>query len=117
MPRKQAPEQSSAGIGDLVEREARPGEFGEDRQHAGPGRGFEDESAEVNAAASAATKPSAIGVENCWSARISGPAGLRRQPFGEPRHISSIAAEEPARARIAAPNLRRNMTWAASSAS
>ena len=39
----EAGEQPGAGVGDLVQRETGAGEFGEDRQQARPGRGFENE--------------------------------------------------------------------------
>ena len=83
---EQAAEQSGAGVGDLVQREPRFGEFGKDRQQAGAGRGFEDE------------------IGRCQRGRFGGDkaerdrrrellemlgflraAGLRRQPRGEPR--------------------------------
>jgi hypothetical protein len=38
---EQAREQSGAGVGDLGQDQPRPGDLGEDREHAGAGRGFE----------------------------------------------------------------------------
>jgi hypothetical protein len=40
---KETPEQSRAGVGDLVQRKPRPRDLGEDREQAGAGRGFEHE--------------------------------------------------------------------------
>ena len=80
-----------------------------------PAEGSSTRSAGVIAAAALAARPSAIGVENCWSAWLSSE---RRVWVGRsPAILASIgskAAGDAARARMAGPNLRRNRTVAAS---
>ena len=77
----------------------------------GAGRGFEHEIGGRDRRGRAAAKPSAIGVENCWSAWLSSE---RRVCDGSSAaslaSMASSAAGEPARARMARPNLRRNRT-------
>ena len=63
--RKEPAKQGGAGLGQLVQDETAPGELGEDGEKAGAGRRLQHEIGGVIAAAVAAAKPSAIGVENC----------------------------------------------------
>ena len=90
----------------------RAGELGEDGEQARcRPKARARRSAGVIAAAVLATKPSAIGVENCWSAWLSSE---RRVCDGSSAatlaSMASSAAGDPARARMARPNLRRNRT-------
>ena len=70
------------------------------------------------AAATLATKPNPIGVENCWSAWLSSD---RRVCDGSSAatlaSMARNAAGDAARPRMAGPNLRRNRICAASQAS
>jgi hypothetical protein len=115
---EQPAQEVGAHLSNLVEDELSFRELGEDRQEARPGRRFEDDVA---------------GNERCGLGRYEAErdgrrellelfgflraAGLRGMRAASRVSISSIAAGEPARERIAAPNLRRNMTCAASHAS
>lgn len=83
-----------------------------------PADGSITRSSDVSAAATLATKPSSIGVENCWSASLSSERrvceGTSAASF---RSSAGNAEDDAARLRIAGPNLRRNRICAASQAS
>jgi hypothetical protein len=102
---EEAPQQPGARLGDLVEDEPRPGQLGEDGEQPGAGGGLQND------------------IGRCQRGGLRGDEterdgrGELLQPLGFLASMLSIAAAEPARARIAAPNLRRNSTCAASSAS
>ncbi len=74
-----------------------------------PAEGSSTTSAGVIAAAVLATKPSPIGVENCWSAWLSSD----RRVWDGTRAASFVSMArkrdgDAARSRMAGPNLQRN---------
>jgi hypothetical protein len=81
-----------------------------------PADGSSTTSVDVIAAAMPATKPRPMGVENCWRLWLSSD---RRVCDGSSAAILASIASRAAGDRlfIAGPNLRRNMTCAASLAS
>ena len=81
----EAGEQPGAGIGDLVQRETGAGEFGEDRQQARSGRGFEDEIVRSDRRGFGGGEAQRDRRRELLEAvAFLRAAGLRRQPLAEP---------------------------------
>jgi hypothetical protein len=116
--REEKRQQAGAGVGQLVEDERAAGDLGEDGEQAGAGRRLQHPVGRVIAAAWAATRPSGIGVENCWKVWLSAErrvcVGRRLAIFDS---AERRAAGDPALRKSARPYLRRNRTVAASQAS
>ena len=99
-PAEQAREQSGTGIGDLVEREPRFGELGEDRQQAGAGRGFQNDVAGGQRCGLGGDKAERDRRRELLEViGFLRTAGLRRQPRGKTRqHLDHRGGRAGARA-------------------
>ena len=86
---EQAAEKPGAGVGDLVQRQPRPGEFGEDRQQAGAGGRFEHEIGRGQRRRLGGDEAERDRRRELLEALgFLGAARLRRQPLGEPgQHV------------------------------
>jgi hypothetical protein len=83
---KEAAEQPCARLGDLLQGKPRPGEFGEDRQEARSGGGFQHEVGRCRGSRLGGDEAERDrGRELLELLRFLGPALLRRQPLGQPR--------------------------------
>ena len=86
---EQAGEQSGARVGDLVQREPRFGELGEDRQQSGAGRRFEHEVGRGQRGRFGGDKAERDRRRELLEVfGFLGAAGLRRQTSGKPRRAS-----------------------------
>jgi len=107
-----------AGVGDLVQGEPGLGEFGKNRQQSRAGGRLQNEVGGGQGSGLCGGK--AEGDRRRELLKAFGfltASRLRRQPFASRLSMASMLWREPARARIALPNLSRNSTWAASEAS